>query len=89
MFINVVYAQLILENARIYATPPALVDRIFDVLVRDVAHQAVTLHAKPSTTAEQQRYCLKMVQRPVANSDEPGLYEEHVLALSGAYAMPA
>src|SRR5207245_9768835 len=44
LFALVVYAQLILENARIYGIEPALVHQIFDVLVRDFARHAAELH---------------------------------------------
>ena len=40
------YAQLILENARIYAVDAGLVDQIFDVLVRDFSRHAVELHGR-------------------------------------------
>jgi acyl-CoA dehydrogenase len=41
IFVCVVYAQLVLENARIYGIDAALVDQIFDFMVRDVSKHAL------------------------------------------------
>jgi acyl-CoA dehydrogenase len=88
LFALVVYAQLVLENARIYAIDPVLVDRIFDFMVRDFSSFALQLHSKPSSSARQMEHCLRMIRKPVM--DERGyaaVWNEHVLALKGAYAM--
>ena len=88
IFIVVVYAQLILENAEIYQIPHALVDQIFDVLLRDMSHYALDLRSKPSTTEHQMDYCMRLLRKPVA--DPVGfdkLYDEHIVALAGAYEM--
>jgi acyl-CoA dehydrogenase len=88
LFIVVVYAQLILENAPIYEIPDALVDQIFDVLVRDMSRYALALYSKPSATQEQMDGCSSMIRKPVADLERfDTLYEEHVTALSGAYEM--
>ena len=44
VFILIVYAQLVLENAPIYELPDALVDQIFDVFVRDMSRYALALY---------------------------------------------
>ncbi len=88
IFTLVVYAQLVLENAEIYAIDRDLVDQIFDVLVRDFSKFALGLHSKPATTPEQAEHCLRMLRRPV--SDEARytrVYQEQVLPLAGAYEM--
>ncbi|TFH23089.1 MAG: acyl-CoA dehydrogenase [Myxococcales bacterium] len=88
IFILVVYGQLILENAEIYEVPDALVNQIFDVLVRDMSHYALDLYNKTATTAEQMEHCLKLVKKPIADAAAfDALYIEHVTALSGAYEM--
>ncbi len=88
IFIVIVYAQLILENAPIYDIPDALVDQIFDVLGRDMSGCALQLHGKRTATADQAERCLTMIRRPEVNEEQfDALYEEHVIALSGAYAM--
>ena len=51
IFTLVVYAQLILENAAIYAVDDDLLDQIFDVFVRDFSRHALGLHCKPQQHA--------------------------------------
>ncbi len=88
LFALVVYAQLILENARTYAVADDVVDQIFDFLVRDFAEFALQLHNKASSTPEQMRQCLRMIAKP--DGDErryDSVWTEHVLALDGAYEM--
>jgi acyl-CoA dehydrogenase len=89
LFALVVYAQLILENARIYGVEPELVDQIFDFMVRDFSEFALQLHSKASSTSEQMRLCLQMIKKAVQDA---GRYETvwgRVLALAGAYEMSA
>ena len=88
LFTLVVYAQLTLENAKIYGIDPALVDQIFNVFVRDFSAYALNLHNKPRTTAEQQAHCLKMLHSPI--HDEAGfgeVWEKHVYPLKDEYEM--
>jgi acyl-CoA dehydrogenase len=85
LFALVVYAQLILENARIYGIEPELVDQIFDCLVRDFAEFALQLYSKPSSTAEQMRCCLQMIKKPAHAARRYDAVWGRVLALDGAY----
>ena len=88
IFTLVVYAQLILENAAIYRIEDDLVDQIFDVLVRDLSRFAVQLHGKASTTPAQQDLCLAMIAKPVVDAARSArVWDQHVLAVSGAYEM--
>jgi acyl-CoA dehydrogenase len=88
IFTLVVYAQLLLENAEIYAIDRDLVDQIFDVLVRDFSRFAVQLHGKPGTTAAQAEHCARMIRRPVVDAERyDRIWREHVHALRDAYAM--
>ncbi|MEE2677660.1 MAG: acyl-CoA dehydrogenase [Myxococcota bacterium] len=88
IFTLVVYAQLLLENARIYALDDALVDQIFDVLVRDCSRFALELHGKPSSTPAQMAYCLRMIQKPVVDAARyDAVWEKHVLPLANHYEM--
>ena len=88
IFIVIVYAQLILENAKIYETSDAMVEQIFDVMIRDMSRYALGLYSKPSATPEQMEGCMKMVRKPVVDQERfDALYEEQVTALSGAYEM--
>jgi len=87
LFALVVYSQLLLENARIYAIDDDLVDQIFDVLVRDFAEFALQLHAKASTTPEQMAHCLRLIAKPIADPRRYDAVWKDVLALDGAYEM--
>jgi acyl-CoA dehydrogenase len=89
LFALVVYAQLILENARIYGVEPTLVDQIFDFLVRDFAEFALQLHSKANSTPEQMRFCLQMIKKPAQDARRYDAVWECVLALDGAYEMNA
>ncbi len=88
LFTLVVYAQLLLENAAIYEIDPALVNQIFDVLVRDFSRQAVELHGKPTSTPLQMEHCLRMVRKPVADPAATAqVWKVHVLPLADRYQM--
>jgi acyl-CoA dehydrogenase len=88
MFTLVVYGQLVLENARIYATDPALVDQIFDTMVRDFSKFALQLHSKPSSSDEQMRRCLQMICRPAVDPVRfDTVWNTHVAAMRGQYRM--
>jgi len=88
LFALVVYAQLILENARLYDIEPDLVDQIFDFLVRDFSEFALQLYGKASSTTEQMLQCLEMIEKPVPDSRRyDAVWSRNVLALDGAYEM--
>ncbi len=48
-------------------------DEIFGVLVRDFNTHAVELHGRSATTAEQARFAMRMVRRPV---HDPARYDQ-------------
>jgi len=88
IFALVVYAQLLLENAKIYEIDDALLDQMFDFLVRDFAKFALQLYAKPSSTPQQMELCQRMIRKPVFDADRYGrVWREHVAPLDGAYEM--
>jgi acyl-CoA dehydrogenase len=88
LFALVVYSQLILENARIYSIEEALVDQIFDFLVRDFSRFALQLHSKPSSTPVQMEHCLRMIRKPALDTARyDAVWNGHVLALKGTYEM--
>src|SRR5437868_4056791 len=85
LFALVVYAQLILENARIYGIAPALVDQIFDVLVRDFSRHAVELHGRRASNERQMALALRMIRKPVEDSARyERVWGEMVLPLKDA-----
>ena len=88
IFTGIVYAQLLLENARIYAIDADLVEQIFDVLVRDFSHFALALHNKASSTPAQMEHCLGMLHKPHRDEERyQRVWEGHVLPQADRYAM--
>ena len=88
IFALVVYAQLILENARLLNVDSDLVDQIFDCLVRDMSQFALELHNKPSSTEAQMAQCLKMVRKPAVDAARADrVWTEQVYSQRDAYEM--
>jgi len=88
LFALVVYAQLILENARIYAIDAALIDQIFDFMVRDFSKHALQLYGKPSSTESQMVFCQRMIRKAAVDEVRyQKVWQEHVYALKDLYAM--
>jgi acyl-CoA dehydrogenase len=89
LFALVVYAQLILENARIYQVDvdDDLLDHIFDCLVRDFSRHALQLYSKPSSTPRQMELCLRMLRKPSFDAGRFARVWEQVHALRGAYEL--
>ncbi|MGX1885839.1 acyl-CoA dehydrogenase family protein [Streptomyces sp. NPDC055287] len=87
LFALVVHGQLILEQARLTGLDEDVLDELFSVLVRDFSAHAVELYGKDSATAEQQRWALDAVRRPVVDEARSGRVWDRVEALSGTYEM--
>jgi len=85
----VVYAQSILENARIYAedVDDDLLDQIFDCLVRDFSKHALQLYSKPSSSPHQMELCLRMLRKPVVDAGRFNRVWQQVHALKDAYEL--
>jgi acyl-CoA dehydrogenase len=88
IFAGVVYAQLILENARIYEIDEDLLDQIFDFLVRDMSKHALSLSLQPSSTEQQVQGCQRMLCKAVDDPDRyQRVWEGQVKPLDGAFEM--
>jgi acyl-CoA dehydrogenase len=88
IFALIVYAQLILENARLLDIHSDLVDQIFDCLVRDMSHFALELHNKPTSTEAQMAQCLKIIRKPAADAERAErVWNEQVYSQRDAYTM--
>ncbi|NQU30804.1 MAG: acyl-CoA dehydrogenase, partial [Anaerolineae bacterium] len=88
LFALVVYGQLILENAKIYEMDEALVDQIFDFMVRDFSKFALQLYSKPSSTPEQMAFSQRMIRKAfVDEARYKKVWKEHVYALKDIYEM--
>lgn len=88
IFTLIPYAQLILENARLYYIDIDLLDQIFDFMVRDFSKFALELHNKPSSTEKQMEYCMKMIRKPdVDEKRYKKIWTDFVYSQKGAYEM--
>jgi len=91
MFSIVVYAQLILEQARIDGLDPAVINQIFEFMVRDFAAFGLEIYDNPSASPEQVEICREIMcvrSRP-DRKEAARIWGEYVLALNGAYEMKA
>ncbi len=87
LFTLVVYGQLICERAAIVGVDEAIIDQIFDVIVRDFSAYAVALHGRTASTDEQQAWALENVRKPVVDGERFGKVWGQVRGLAGAYEM--
>ncbi len=100
LFTQVVYAQLICENAGLALDgqtrassvsdlsdlTEAHLDRIFAVFVQDMAEQAVALHGQASASDKQRELALRLVKAPVIDSAAEDAFVAEVVGYSGAYS---
>jgi acyl-CoA dehydrogenase len=90
LFTLVVYGQLILENAKIYAVPVNVLDQIFDFMVRDFSGYALELHNKPTSTEAQMEFARKMIRKPVVDDVRyQEVWKDHVYTMKDQYEMNA
>jgi acyl-CoA dehydrogenase len=88
LFTLVAYGQLILESAGLHGADDALIDQIFDFMVRDFSRYALDLYSTTSTTPEQAEHCLKMIHRPKQDTDRfEAVWKQHVMTKADAYTM--
>lgn len=88
IFALIVYGQLILENAQIYALDLNIVEGIFDFMVRDFSRHALNLFSKPSLTETQIAFCQRMVERPKMDESRFAyVWENQVMALKDTYEL--
>jgi acyl-CoA dehydrogenase len=87
MFTLVAYGQLILEQAKLTNTEEALVDQIFDFMVRDFSKYATQLYSKPTSSKEQQDLAIKILRKPALNQERfDNIYKE-IMSLVDTYVM--
>jgi len=88
LFTLVAYGQLIIEEAALEGMEDALVDQIFDFMVRDFSKYALELYSKPSSTETQRDLCMQMIAKPVLNPEQfQDIWKRHVYSLADAYEM--
>jgi acyl-CoA dehydrogenase len=88
LFTLTVYAQLLLENSKIYGVEDRLVDQMFDFLVRDFSGYALNMIVEFENSPEQEADYQSMIQKPARDKARTEyVWSEHVLAMAGAYKM--
>lgn len=85
LFTLVGYGQLIIENAKILDIPDALLDQVFDFMVRDFSKFALQLYSKTSSTQVQMDLALKMLRKPVADQARFEKVLAEAYSLEGQY----
>lgn len=87
LFTLIVYAQLILENGKIYATDRDVLEQIFIFLVQDFSAQALQMVlAQDNSTAQEEIYN-KMIKKPVKDPEGFQRVWQMVYGLNGQYVM--
>jgi len=88
IFTMVAYAQLILENAKIYKVPTEVIDEMFNFIVRDTSSYALNLMMNFANSPDQEAMLRKMIMTPVNDEAVTNkVWTEHVLSLEGTYQM--
>ncbi len=87
LFTLVAYGQLIIENAEIYNISNALLDQIFDFIVRDLSMYSLQLYSKQSITEQQQEILPRMIKKPHVDKDRFETVWKEVYSLNGLYEM--
>ncbi len=88
MFTMIPYAQLILENMKIYNIDPAIVNEIFSFIVKDFSQYALAVYSNYENTPEQEKLLLSMIRKPAMDEAKfKAVWEKYVLALKDQYVM--
>ncbi|RLE18433.1 MAG: acyl-CoA dehydrogenase [Acidobacteria bacterium] len=89
MFSIVVYGQLILEQCRLSGIDSAVVNQIFDFMVRDFASFGLQIYDIHVTGDDQREFCKGiMLIKPERNDEEyRKVWKEYVYPLNGEYEM--
>jgi acyl-CoA dehydrogenase len=86
MFTLIVYAQLILENSKIYSISSELLDEIFSFMVKDFAQFALSQISNYQSTDLQETLLKSMLKKPyLSPSSTQSLWETEVIPLMGVY----
>lgn len=87
LFTLIVYAQLILENAKIYDIDKDLLEQIFTFLVKDYSGFALTMILGQDNSAAQEEIFKQMIKKPAPDKAGFSRVWETVSALQDQYVM--
>ena len=88
LFTLIVYAQLILENAKLYQVDEPLLEQIFDFLIRDYSAFALQMVLNHSNLPEQEKIYRNMLKKPAQNQRHFEQLWSEVIGLEDCYQMP-
>ena len=86
-FTLIVYAQLILENSRIYDIDKDLLEQIFTFLVKDYSAFALQMILGHDNSAAQEEIFYKMIKKPAQDKEGFNRVWENIYALKDQYVM--
>lgn len=88
IFSLIVYGNIIAENFRFNPMATEIIDRLYEVLCRDIAEFAFNQFLNFNLTADQEKYFQALMKKPVLNADQDQkIWEDHILPLVGSYTM--
>jgi acyl-CoA dehydrogenase len=87
LFTLMVYAQLILENAKIYNVDKDVLNEIFTFLVQDFSAAALRMITHHGNTADQEAYFHRMLKKPHRDEGAQRVWQDFVFALRDEYEM--
>ncbi len=88
LFSIVAYGQLIIENSGLRNVEDAILDQIFDFMIRDFSKHALCLYSKTSSSPDQMAFALKLIRKPENNPDRFNrVWLDHVFSLKDTYEM--
>ena len=87
LFTLIVYAQLILENARIYAIDNDLLEQVFTFLVKDYSSFALAMILGHDNSAAQEELFRQMIKKPAEDKAGFNRVWQSVYALKDQYVM--
>ncbi len=87
LFTLVVYAQLILENSRIYKLGSDLLEQIFDFLIRDYSAFALQMILNHNNLSEQEEIYHCMIKKPAQNKVCFERVWEQIIGLEDCYPL--
>lgn len=88
LFSLIVYAQLILENVKIYKIDDDLVNEIFKLMIKDFDSSALNMVASYDNTSDQEALFMRMIKKPILERQRFNrVWERHVSVLKDQYVM--
>jgi acyl-CoA dehydrogenase len=85
-FCLIAYGQLILENAPHFKIGDALLEQIFDFMIRDMSAYALNIYSKTSSSPDQKRLAMEVIRAPVSDQKRFDIiWKDHVFVLKGDY----